>query len=91
MGYITENWKRYLDGSFIIRKTGSKQYLLSKSCHTKHIKLNITFNLAKMFCSIVSSKTTRVIRPQDLKRTLIEMQYPPSLVDVGISSAEKLD
>ena len=73
------------------KPTDSKQYLLFKSCHPKHIKLNIPYNLAKRICTIVSDKTTQDLRLQDLKRTLIERQYPPSLIDLGINKAKKLD
>lgn len=40
------------------RLINPKQCLLLCSCHTKHTKINISFNLAKRICTVISATTT---------------------------------
>ena len=40
------------------KETGSKQYLYFHSCHPKHTKTSIPYNLAIRVCTIVSDKNT---------------------------------
>ena len=73
------------------KNTDSKQYLLFSSCHPKHTKTNIPFNLSKRICTIVSDKNTRDLRLHELKQFLINRQYPPSLIDDGIKRAKTIN
>ena len=73
------------------KPTDSKQYLQFTSCHPKHTRTNIPFNLARRICSIVSNFETRNKRLQELKQTLLERQYPTALIDNGIERANSIN
>lgn len=67
--------------------TDSKQYLNFKSCHPKHTKINIPFNLARRICTIVSDPNTLSFRLKELVQILIERQYPLEIISSGIYKA----
>ena len=73
------------------KPTDSKQYLLFNSCHPKHTRCNIPFNLARRICTIVTNIITRDKRLEELKMFLIDRQYPISLITNGIEKAKAMD
>lgn len=67
--------------------TDSKQYLNFNSCHPKHTKLNIPFNLARRICTIVSDPDTLKIRLSELVTVLLRRKYPVEVINSGIQKA----
>ena len=67
--------------------TDSKQYLTFNSCHPKHTKFNVPFNLARRICTIVSDQNILILRLKELAQVLIERKYPLSIVNAGIQKA----
>ena len=65
--------------------------MLFTSCHPKHTKNNIPFNLARRICTIVSNIEIRDKRLQELKNILLDRQYPSKLIDHGIQRAKAMD
>ena len=73
------------------KKTDTHQYLHFGSCHPRHTKTNIPFNLARRICTIVSDKELRNKHLNELYTMLISRNYPPELIKAGIQRAEKID
>ncbi len=71
--------------------TDTHQYLDFRSCHPRHTKNNIPFNLARRICTITSQETTRLKRLLELKNILIQRNYPPQLIENGIQKALDID
>ena len=69
------------------KNTDTTQYLLYSSCHPKHTKDNIPYNLARRICTIVSDQNTRYMRLCELKKLLQERNYPILLIEHGIRQA----
>lgn len=72
------------------KPTDTKQYLMYNSCHPKHIKNNIPFNLARRICSIVSETDTINERLSELKQFLKNRNYPERVIDIGIEKAKSI-
>ena len=71
---------RQLHTDIYYKPTDTHQYLHFKSCHPRHTKTNIPYNLARRICTIVSCNTKREERLNDLKRMLLERAYPLTLI-----------
>ena len=69
------------------KETDSKQYLLFSSCHPRHSKINIPYNLARRLRTIISEQNVLIERMRELKMFLLKQNYPESLVDKGIENA----
>ena len=69
------------------KPTDTKKYLDYKSCHPRHIKNNIPFNLARRICTITSEAETTERRLQELKFYLIQCNYPCHVIDLGFKKA----
>lgn len=82
---ITEN--NYIETDLYSKTTDSHLYLNFNSCHPKHTKLNIPFNLASRIVSIVNTEETRDKRLSELKSYLQKQCYPEQLINFGISKA----
>ena len=52
------------------KETDSKQYLNFYSCHPKHTKTSIPYNLARRICTIVSDQCQREKRLSELRISL---------------------
>ena len=61
------------------KPTDSKQYLLYTSCHPKHTRNSIPYNLARRLKMIVSEETTLNTRLNELKIYLTKRKYPLKL------------
>ncbi|GAB1599900.1 uncharacterized protein LOC115230173 [Argonauta hians] len=85
------NKTTHLETDIYAKPTDSKQYLLFSSCHPKHTKTNIHFNLARSICTIVSNPQTKIKRLNELKNILIERQYPTTLIQNAITRAQSID
>jgi len=73
------------------KPTDTKQYLHFKSCHAKHTKYNIPFNLARRICTIVVDPFIRDKRLKEMTLNLQKRGYPPSLITNGIRKAKSLN
>ena len=82
---IKENGKITTDIYF--KDTDSKQYLNFQSCHPRHTKTSIPYNLARRICTIVSDNKTRNIRLGELTTALKRRGFPRSLIKSGIEKA----
>ena len=71
--------------------TDTKQYLLYDSCHPKHIKNNIPYNLARRLCTIISDKDILNARLNELRELLKQRHYPTLLIEKGIDNAKLHD
>ena len=71
--------------------TDSKQYLLFCSCHPKHTKINIPYNLARRLRTIVSDEQILQRRMQELKTFLIKQNYPTQIIEHSVQKAMSLD
>ena len=80
-----------IETDIYFKPTDSKQYLLFTSCHPKHTRTNIPYNLARRICTIVSNTDTRDKRLYELKQILIERKYPIALINNGIQRARVLN
>ena len=70
--------------------TDTKQYLNFYSCHPKHTKKSIPYNLARRVCTIVSDEKLRDRRLSELFQSLLKRNYPKLLIQNGIDSAKKI-
>ena len=69
------------------KPTDSHNYLNFHSNHTKHIKVNIPFNLASRYVTIIRDKDILNTRLEELAQFLKAQGYPYELVKNGIHSA----
>ena len=69
------------------KPTDSKQYLLFNSCHPKHVRTNVPYNLARRICTIVSNEQTKLKRLNELKSFLEQRLYPSGLIEARIRKA----
>ena len=64
--------------------------MIFNSCHPKHTKVNIPFNLARRICTIVSDPNTLSFHLKELVKTLTERKYPIQVVHSGIRRAMEI-
>ena len=79
-----------IETNIYYKPTDSKQYLLFNSCHPRHTRINVPYNLAKRICTIVSNESIRDIRLHELNDILLNRNYPPSLIDNALQRAKKI-
>ena len=72
------------------KPTDTFQFLPFTSCHPKHIKKNVLYNLARRICTIVDEKDTLDSRLLDLKEKLRRQKYPDQLINYGIEKAKSI-
>ena len=70
------------------KATDTHRYLPFHSCHPKHIKINIPYNLALCLRAIISSNNILEERFHFLRATLKQQGYPPHLIEDAISKAK---
>ena len=73
------------------KPTDSKLYLLYTSCHPKHIRNSIPYNLARRLKTIVSDERTLHKRLEKFEEILIKREYPLSLIEDAFKKAKSLD
>ena len=73
------------------KPTDTKQYLDYNSCHPRHIRRNVPFNLARRICTIVEDELLRHKRLEELKVCLIKRHYPLAVIEYGIEKAKDID
>ena len=72
------------------KETDSKQYLNFHSCHPKHTKTSIPYNLARRICTIVSDQDTQKRRLSELRTSLQKRNYPDTLITEGFKNATSI-
>ena len=73
------------------KPTDTKQYLDFHSCHPRHTKINVPYNLARRICAIVSNTELRNTRLNELQSHLLKRNYPVDVIKIGINKAKSLD
>ena len=72
------------------KETNSKQYLNFPSCHPKHTKTSIPYNLARRICTIVSDQDTQQRRLSELRISLQKRNYPDTVITEGFKKATSI-
>ena len=72
------------------KETDSKQYLNFYSCHPKHTKTSIPYNLARRICTIVSDQCQREKGLSELRISLQKRRYPDTVISEGIKKAKSI-
>ena len=70
------------------KPTNSHEYLNYSSHHPKHVKDNIPYNLAKRIVVFVSSYEQTQNRLKELRKWLLNCNYPTSIIEKGIFNAQ---
>ena len=73
------------------KPTDTHQYLHFHSCHPRHTKRAIPYNLARRICVIVSDPQVRHERLHELNSFLTKQKYPKKLILNGIDKALQFD
>ena len=68
---LVKNQCGKIETDIFYKETDSKQYLLFSSCHPRHSKINIPYNLARRLRTIVSEERVIQTRMKELKSSLI--------------------
>lgn len=80
-----------IETDIFYKPTDSKQYLLFSSCHPKHTRINVPYNLAKRICTIIPNTELRDRRLFELKTSLLERGYPVQIIENGITKAKSFN
>lgn len=80
-----------IETDIFYKPTDSKQYLLYTSCHPKHTKNSIPYNLARRLKTIVSEERTLQTRLAELKTYLLKRSYPLKLIEDAIAKVQLID
>ena len=88
---MVRNKEGKIETDIFYKETDSKQYLLFSSCHPRHTKINIPYNLARRLKTIISEQNVLINRMKELKMFLLKQNYPESLIDGGIEKAMNLE
>lgn len=73
------------------KPTDTHQYLHFNSCHPRHTKRAIPYNLSRRICTIVNDDSVKIQRLQELKKYLKKQSYPDKIIDDAIEKTMKLD
>ena len=88
---LVKNHGGKIETDIYYKETDSKQYLSFNSCHPRHTKVNIPYNLARRLRTIVSEEHVVQTRMKELKAFLIKQKYPIQIIEHGINRAMSLD
>ena len=75
-----DNDHKSIKSDIYYKDTDSHDYMPFRSCHPRHIKINIPGNLARMICTIVDDPDRKAHRLQELRQWLRSGGYPRRLV-----------
>ena len=76
-----------LETDIFYKPTDTKQYLNFRSCHPRHVKRALPYNLARRICTIVSNDEVKVKRLEELSDSLVRCNYPKNLINDSINKA----
>ncbi|MCG7879609.1 MAG: GIY-YIG nuclease family protein [Candidatus Thiodiazotropha endolucinida] len=88
---LVKNQGGKIETDIFYKETDSKQYLSFDSCHPRHTKMNIPYNLARRLRTIISEEHVVQTRMEELKSFLIKQKYPLQIIEHGINRAMSLD
>ena len=86
---INNNGK--IETDIYYKPTDSKQYLLYTSCHPKHTRNSIPYNLARRLRLIISEENTLIKRLEELREFLLKQKYPPALINDSIAKIKSIN
>ena len=72
------------------KETDTREYLPFDSCHVRHCKINIPYNLCRTVCTIVEDKDILQKRLDELKLSLIKAKYPIDIIISAITKAKNV-
>ena len=72
------------------KKTDRNQYLLPSSCHSKHTTKAIPFSLGLRIVRTCSNPDMRDLRLLELKKFLLDRDYPSSMVQSALDKARAI-
>ena len=72
------------------KPTDTHQYLHFRSCHPRHIKINLPYCMARRVCTIVDDETTKQQRLDELVNFFRNQKYPLQLIMAGIKKAKSI-
>lgn len=73
------------------KPTDTHQYLHFNSCHPRHTKRAIPYNMSRRICTIVNDESVKIQRLQELKKYPKKQSYPDKIIDDAIEKTMKLD
>jgi hypothetical protein len=73
-----------IETDIFYKKTDSHQYLDFFSCHPKHVKTNIPYNMMQRINRIVSNSDRKVERYNEMSTWLIDRNYPLTIINDAI-------
>ena len=85
--YIKNN---QIETDVYYKSTDTKQYLQFNSCHPRHTKNAVPYNLARRICTLVSEKDVKHNRLSELVVYLKQCGYPKNIIDMGINKASNI-
>jgi hypothetical protein len=78
-----------IETDIFYKTTDTKQYLSYDSCHPRHTKNAVPYNLARRICTIVSNIPIKNERLKELEAFLIRRKYTLQIINHGIENAKK--
>ena len=88
---LVKNQHGKIETDIYYKETDSKQYLLFNSCHPRHTKMNIPYNLARRLRTIISEENVLEKRMWELKSFLSKQNHPEQIIEHGLQQAMSLD
>ena len=86
-----KNREGKIETDIYYKETDSKQYLLFYSCHPRHTKINIPYDLARRLRTIISEAKVLEKRIRELNSFLSKQNYPKQIIEHGLQQAMSLD
>ena len=72
------------------KETDTKEYLPFNSCHVRHCKINVPYNLCRTVCTIVEDDMILDGRLNELKVSLLKAKYPIKIINSAITRAKNI-
>ena len=83
------NERNEIETDIYYKETDSHQYLNYHSCHPKHTKNNIPYNLMKRIHTFVTNVERKKFRLIELKNWLLLLDYPEKLLNDAMKKANE--
>ena len=72
------------------KETDTKEYLPFNSCHVRHCKINVPYNLCRTVCTIVEDENILNDRLDEVKNSLLKAKYPAKIINSAITRAKNV-
>jgi hypothetical protein len=73
------------------KDTDTREYLPFSSCHVRHCRINIPYNLCRTICTIVEDRDIMYDRLYELKTHLLKSKYPVNIINSAITKAAAMN